>query len=86
MTHLTQAQTQLRQLLVDLERANAPRIASLTATEAQDIRKGLLEKVEKIIAELYAVRNAGQLAKEGRSMYTMRWGRCFAWQRVYGIS
>ena len=57
----------MQQLLAEIEKARTPRVASLTAADAQDIRVELLTKVQKIIDELFEVRNAKQLAAEGQT-------------------
>jgi hypothetical protein len=63
---LTKARSHLWQLLADVRTANQPRVASLAALEAQEIRLELLRKTNQLIDELFKVRDAPDLAQEGQ--------------------
>jgi pyruvate formate-lyase activating enzyme-like uncharacterized protein len=57
----------LQRLLADVRKQrDRVEVASLTAERAQDTRLELLTKVQKLVEELYAVRNAEHLAEEGQ--------------------
>ena len=63
---LTRASLHIHAVLAYVREVRQPRVASLTASEAQDVRMELLAKVKKLTDELFAIRNAKQLAEEGQ--------------------
>ena len=64
---LADARMHLKRLQADVKaEKDTIWIASLTAQKAQDIRMEMLEKVGKLLDELFQVRNAQELAKEGQ--------------------
>ena len=69
VAYVTDAYVQVKRLLADIqERRFAVRIASgLTASQAQEERKAMLEVVNTLIHELLQERNAKQLAADNMS-------------------